>query len=56
MVLQARRLFGLSIFREVAIIATWCIWTHRKAIIFYGAALSMVRRRIKFTEDFNCPL
>ncbi|KAF8646115.1 hypothetical protein HU200_065961 [Digitaria exilis] len=51
MILQARIQFGICIFREVAILATWCIWKHRNSIIFDGASLSLDRWRQGFMED-----
>lgn len=41
MVIQARRDFGLKIFREIIIVASWAIWTHRNEVIFDGVPLSL---------------
>ncbi|KAF8663617.1 hypothetical protein HU200_055339 [Digitaria exilis] len=49
MVLQARQLFGFQSFGEIALIASWCIWTHRNFIIFDGASISLDRWKCSFT-------
>ena len=53
MIMQARNQFGLAIFREVAIVAAWCIWTHMNSIIFDGASLSFDRWRQAFKSEFG---
>ncbi|KAF8648119.1 hypothetical protein HU200_065022 [Digitaria exilis] len=42
-ILKARQLFGLQTPGEIVLIASWCIWTHRNSIIFYGASISLDR-------------
>ncbi|KAF8695310.1 hypothetical protein HU200_037536 [Digitaria exilis] len=56
MVLQARQLFGLPSFREIVLIASWCIWTHRNSIIFDGAFVSLERRKSSFKDEIGLVL
>ncbi|KAG2655638.1 hypothetical protein PVAP13_1KG026000 [Panicum virgatum] len=53
MFLRAREAFNSVIFREVVIIATWCIWCHRNDIIFYGSSLSFSSWRCAFLKEMN---
>ncbi|KAF8694063.1 hypothetical protein HU200_038516 [Digitaria exilis] len=39
MILDSRQQFGRAFFREVVIVACWCIWMHRNSIIFYGDSI-----------------
>lgn len=50
-ILDARQQFGSPVFREVVIIACWCIWLHRNTIIFYHGTLSLARWRNHFKEE-----
>ncbi|KAF8703574.1 hypothetical protein HU200_032388 [Digitaria exilis] len=60
MIVLAQQDFGLQIFREVEILASWRIWKHRNAIIFYGAfdgaALSLDRWKQSFKDEFGLVL
>ncbi|KAF8701341.1 hypothetical protein HU200_033671 [Digitaria exilis] len=56
MVLQARQLFGLSSFREIALITSWCIWTHRNSIIFDGASIFLERWKRSFKDEIGLVL
>ncbi|KAF8740150.1 hypothetical protein HU200_013810 [Digitaria exilis] len=56
MVLQARQLFGLPSFREIALIASWCIWTHGNSIIFDGASISIERWKCSFKDEIGLVL
>ncbi|KAG2579233.1 hypothetical protein PVAP13_6NG251300 [Panicum virgatum] len=56
MVMQARQDFGAMIFREIAIVAAWCIWTHRNSIIFNGQSLSFTRWWQAFIADLSLVL
>jgi hypothetical protein len=38
-------------FREVMILACWCIWTHRSSIIFYHQTSSIIRWLQCFKDD-----
>ncbi|KAF8752424.1 hypothetical protein HU200_011966 [Digitaria exilis] len=40
MILSSRAIFGSSIFREVIILAAWCIWCHQNCIIFDDKTVS----------------
>jgi hypothetical protein len=53
MVVHARTAFGLAIFREIAILAAWCIWTHRNSIIFDGGSLSFRRWRQALEDELS---
>ncbi|KAF8659239.1 hypothetical protein HU200_058645 [Digitaria exilis] len=53
MLIQARRDFNSKIFREVVIIATWAIWTHRNEVIFDGAHISLRRWKQLFRDEFS---
>ncbi|KAF8768566.1 hypothetical protein HU200_007495 [Digitaria exilis] len=53
MILQARQHFGSQIFREIAILAPWCIWTHRNSIILDGGILSLDRWKFSFKSEFS---
>jgi hypothetical protein len=50
--ITARRIFGSSIFREVSMLACWCIWLHRNSIVFYRGDLSFARwkRHLRVTS------
>jgi hypothetical protein len=56
MVLRARQSFGLIVFREISMVASWCIWLHRKSLIFDGGALSVGRWKQCFKEEFSLVL
>ncbi|KAF8665227.1 hypothetical protein HU200_054123 [Digitaria exilis] len=53
MLLRARERFGLTIFREIIIMAIWAIWTHRNSIIFYNTTLSFATWRRTFTKGMK---
>ncbi|KAF8752688.1 hypothetical protein HU200_011928 [Digitaria exilis] len=56
MVLQARQLFGLQSFREIVLIASWCIWTHQNSIIFDRASISLDRWNFSFKDEIGLVL
>ncbi|RCV12993.1 hypothetical protein SETIT_2G311300v2 [Setaria italica] len=56
MIIQAREQFGNCIFREIVIIASWAIWTHRNGIIFDGLEKSLARWKHSFEEELKLPV
>nr|TKW31341.1 hypothetical protein SEVIR_2G099200v2 [Setaria viridis] len=44
--------FSKKIFREISIVASWCIWTHRNSIIFDRGVLSFDCWKGVFKEEF----
>lgn len=52
-IVQARFDFGLQSFREIAMLAAWCIWNHRNAIIFGGDLVSMSVWVHLFKQEFG---
>lgn len=51
MIIQARQDFGRSIFREIIIVASWCIWCHRNSIIFDNGSISLARWKEEFRNE-----
>lgn len=47
------RSFNSVIFREIVLVASWAIWTHRNEVIFYGVPLSLRRWKKLFQEEFS---
>jgi hypothetical protein len=52
MINKSRRQFNSKIFREVIMVAGWCIWCHRNAIIFDGASVSLGPWKAAFKDEF----
>lgn len=50
---RARQLFGLTIFREIIIMAMWAIWTQRNSIIFDATTLSFATWRRNFSDGMK---
>lgn len=44
--------FRLRIFKEILIIACWCIWLHRNKVIFHQGVASLLAWCIEFREAF----
>lgn len=47
MIFDAQQQFGQSIFREVVILACWCIWLRRNSIVFDCGSLARRRSLVK---------
>ncbi|KAF8689576.1 hypothetical protein HU200_041750 [Digitaria exilis] len=53
MIICSRQAFGSTIYREIVIIAVWCIWCHRNSIIFDGQCLSFAAWRRCFRQEVD---
>ena len=53
MIIEARTLFGHSIFRELMITACWIIWRTRNAIIFDHGNYSLSNWKRMFKEKLS---
>jgi len=53
MVIEARTVFGHSIFRELMITACWIIWKLRNSIIFYNETCSLSIWKRLFKEELG---
>ncbi|RCU61702.1 hypothetical protein SETIT_J026600v2 [Setaria italica] len=51
MIIRARSDFEGSIFREVVLVASWCIWCHCNDIIFDHGSLSLARCKTCFVGE-----
>jgi hypothetical protein len=53
MIIEARRLFGHNIFREIVITACWIIWKTRNGIIFYHGDRNFNRWKCHFKDELG---
>ncbi|KAF8662014.1 hypothetical protein HU200_056572 [Digitaria exilis] len=51
MVIRSREAFRSTIYREIVIVAAWCIWCHRNNIISNGHSLSFAAWRRCFLKE-----